>query len=132
MSLPLCPHCNKLVLTTHHQCPVTKETTRFTKDIISVFGNPAQHSQQQEHLAPQWTAQEYKAPPWPLLVRGIARQRIDTDTGVGDTVHRILSKMGGDQFEWVMKRLGIECGCGERQAWLNAVYPYTDSRATNA
>lgn len=62
--------------------------------------------------------------PLPLLVRGIKRQRIPSDKGVGDTVHRILSKMGGLQFEWVMKRLGINCGCGDRQAWLNAAYPY--------
>lgn len=62
--------------------------------------------------------------PWPLIVRGISRRRISSDKGVGDTVHRILSKMGGTQFEWVMKRLGIDCGCGSRQEWLNAVYPY--------
>lgn len=65
-----------------------------------------------------------KATPWPLLIRGIARQRIESDKGVGDTIHRILSKMGGSQFEWVMKRLGINCGCGDRQEWLNRVYPY--------
>lgn len=65
-----------------------------------------------------------KPSPWPLLIRGIARRRIDSDQGVGDTVKRILTKVGGDQFEWVMKRLGIDCGCGSRQAWLNARYPY--------
>jgi hypothetical protein len=32
--------------------------------------------------------------------------------------------MGGDQFKWVMKRLGVDCGCGSRQEWLNRVYPY--------
>jgi hypothetical protein len=62
--------------------------------------------------------------PWPLLIRGIARQRIASDIGVGDTIHRVLGKMGGTQFEWVMKRLGIDCGCGSRQDWLNSVYRY--------
>jgi hypothetical protein len=61
---------------------------------------------------------------WPLLIRGISRQRIPSDTGVGDTVERILAKMGGDQFKWVMARLGVDCGCGSRQEWLNRVYPY--------
>lgn len=64
--------------------------------------------------------------PWPLIIRGIARQRIDSDLGVGDTIERILAKMGGSQFEWVMHRMGIDCGCGSRKDWLNAVYPYTD------
>lgn len=67
---------------------------------------------------------EENPPVWPLLIRGIARQRSEADVGVGDTVHRILSKMGGSQFEWVMKRLGIDCGCGDRRDWLNAVYKY--------
>jgi len=62
--------------------------------------------------------------PRPLLIVGISRQRIPSDTGVGDTVERILSKMGGDQFKWVMARLGVDCGCGSRQEWLNRVYPY--------
>jgi len=65
-----------------------------------------------------------KPPPRPLLIQGISRQRIPSDTGVGDTVERILAKMGGDQFKWVMKRLGVDCGCGSRQEWLNRVYPY--------
>jgi hypothetical protein len=60
----------------------------------------------------------------PLIIRGIARQRIPGDTGVGDTVERLLAKMGGDQFKWVMERLGIKCGCEDRKAWLNRTYPY--------
>jgi hypothetical protein len=63
-----------------------------------------------------------KPDPWPLLIRGIARQRIASDIGVRDTIHRVMNKMGGTQFEWVMKQLGIDCGCGSRQEWLNAVY----------
>jgi hypothetical protein len=58
------------------------------------------------------------------MIRGTARQRIASDIGVGDTIHRVLSKLGGTQFEWVMKRLGIDCGCGSRQDWLNSVYRY--------
>lgn len=62
--------------------------------------------------------------PRPLIIRGIERRRIDTDKGVGDTVERIISKLGGDSFKWVMQRLGLDCGCDNRKAWLNARWPY--------
>jgi hypothetical protein len=65
--------------------------------------------------------------PWPLIIKGIARRRIDADRGVGDTVERIITKLGGNAFKWIMERVGVDCGCGGRQEWLNAVYPYKDS-----
>jgi hypothetical protein len=65
--------------------------------------------------------------PWPLFITGISWLRTKEDKGIGDTVKHALSYMGGTQFEWVMKRLGVDCGCGGRQEWLNAVYPYKDS-----
>jgi len=61
---------------------------------------------------------------WPLVVRGIARRRIGTDLGVGDTVERIIKRFGGDGFKWIMKRLGIECGCEDRKSLLNKLFPY--------
>lgn len=67
---------------------------------------------------------EDKPQPRPLLIRGIERQRIPSDTGVGDTAERIISKFGGDQFKWVMARLGVNCGCEDRKQYLNRVYPY--------
>lgn len=61
---------------------------------------------------------------WPLFITGLSWLRTKDDKGIGDTVKHALSYMGGTQFEWVMKRLGIDCGCGSRQDWLNARYPY--------
>lgn len=63
-------------------------------------------------------------PVWPLFIVGLSWLRTKDDTGIGDTVKHALSYMGGTQFEWVMKRLGIDCGCGSRQEWLNRNYPY--------
>jgi len=77
-----------------------------------------------EHLSTHEAREPKKPKPRPLLIRGISRQRIDSDTGVGDTVERLLAKMGGDQFKWVMARLGVNCGCEDRKQYLNRVYPY--------
>lgn len=62
--------------------------------------------------------------PTPLWLLGITWLRTKEDTGVGDTVERALSYMGGDQFKWMMNRLGINCGCEDRKQYLNRVYPY--------
>ena len=77
-----------------------------------------------EHRPKSSVSEPREPKPRPLLIRGIERQRIPSDTGVGDTVERLLAKMGGDQFKWVMHKLGINCGCEDRKAWLNRVYPY--------
>jgi len=65
---------------------------------------------------------------WPLFIVGISWLRTKEDVGVGDTVKHALGYMGGNQFEWIMERLGIDCGCKSRQEWLNANYSY-DPRA---
>jgi hypothetical protein len=61
--------------------------------------------------------------------RGAITQRIIAlrkpgEIGLGDTVARIFAKFGGDQFKWISKQLGINCGCNDRQAALNAWFPY--------
>lgn len=58
------------------------------------------------------------------LVRRIETFRKPGDIGLGDTVARIFAKFGGDQFKWVFKTLGINCGCEDRQAALNSWFPY--------
>jgi hypothetical protein len=77
-----------------------------------------------EHLPKQESREPKKPKPWPLFIVGISWLRTKDDIGVGDTVKHALSYMGGTQFEWVMKSLGVDCGCGSRQEWLNRVYPY--------
>lgn len=64
---------------------------------------------------------------WPLAVRAVARLRIPQDRGVGDTVARHASRFGGDFVKRLLKRLtGRDCGCANRQAWLNQHYAYTN------
>lgn len=51
--------------------------------------------------------------------------RADKDAGVGDTIARNLGRLGADYmkraYQWAF---GADCGCGARQARLNALYPY--------
>lgn len=60
----------------------------------------------------------------PTWVRLVKRLRVDIDKGVGDTVARIAVKFGGERFKQFSKRIGIPCGCTERQAAWNKLYPY--------
>jgi hypothetical protein len=62
---------------------------------------------------------------WPVWARAIARKRIESETGVGDTVARIIAPVGGDVFKvWYRKATGRDCRCLQRQAGLNQRYPY--------
>lgn len=62
---------------------------------------------------------------WPFVIRVVARQKKDGDKGVGDTAKRILHRMGADGLAWLYeKATGQPCGCPDRQAKLNALYPY--------
>ncbi len=61
---------------------------------------------------------------WPTLVKRIANRKVSSDRGVGDTLERLFSYVGGRQFKRVMEMLSVECGCGDRQTWLNNAYPY--------
>lgn len=61
---------------------------------------------------------------WPWIVRTVYARRIDGERGIGDTVERLFAYMGGRQFKAFMKANKTPCGCSDRQAWLNARYPY--------
>ena len=50
--------------------------------------------------------------------------RAPEDRGLGDTVERLLAKAGGRQIKALLAVMGIPCGCGDRQKWLNEHYPY--------
>jgi hypothetical protein len=63
---------------------------------------------------------------WPLIIRMIAKRRIETDSGIGDTLERIFARFGGRQFKAVMDRLKINCGCDDRKAALNKWFRYAD------
>lgn len=57
-------------------------------------------------------------------VRWVKLLRKPEDAGVGDTVARIAAKFGGERFKTFSKRIGIPCGCTERQAAWNEQWPY--------
>jgi hypothetical protein len=78
----------------------------------------------------RWDQGEDSAPhkplsEWPLLARLIARWRTDADVGLGDTIARHAARFGADAFQRLYKRItGADCGCSDRQAALNSLYPY--------
>lgn len=61
---------------------------------------------------------------WPLWARVMSRYRHTDDIGVGDTVKRVANRLGGEGLKWLSAKLGIPCGCTERQTRWNATYPY--------
>lgn len=60
----------------------------------------------------------------PLWVRLITMLRQEEDVGVGDTIRRILENIGGERFKQLAKRIGLPCGCTQRQEDLNTQFPY--------
>jgi len=61
---------------------------------------------------------------WPLSVRIFSKLRRIGESGIGDTVKSQLSVGGSDVIGWLIAAAGIECGCTERQKWLNTRFPY--------
>lgn len=62
---------------------------------------------------------------WPIVVRAVARLRVDADKGLGDTIARIADKVGGNTLaDWYERITGENCGCADRHSKLNAKYPY--------
>lgn len=57
-------------------------------------------------------------------VRWVKLLRKPEDAGIGDTVARIAKVFGGERFKAFSKRIGIPCGCTERQAEWNQRWPY--------
>lgn len=58
------------------------------------------------------------------LLKWVAAFRTPEDRGIGDTVERLLAKAGGRAIKKWLERVGVSCGCRDRQAWLNEKYPY--------
>lgn len=62
----------------------------------------------------------YKPPRW---VRLLQRLSTPQDIGLGATVKRIAGKVGGKRFIVWSKRIGLPCGCTEREIEWNRLYP---------
>ena len=57
------------------------------------------------------------------LIQWLKLFAIESDRGVGDIVERMLSKVGGRAIKMSLKKLGVNCGCTNRQEALNKKYP---------
>ena len=65
---------------------------------------------------------------WPTWAATIAKLKADGDTGIGDTIARVIGPVGGAAFKRYFKTIfGKSCGCDERQDALNRRYPYVDA-----
>ena len=62
---------------------------------------------------------------WPLWALAIARLKKEGETGLGDTITRLIGDARSERFKtWFQRKFGRSCGCEERRAWLNRKYPY--------
>ena len=61
---------------------------------------------------------------WPTWAKTLRRLRKAEDKGVGDTVQRIAAWFGGERFKTFSSKIGMPCGCSERQDNWNTQYPY--------
>lgn len=63
--------------------------------------------------------------PFGMFARGFKLLRTPEDTGIGDTIARLVGPVGGDAYKkWFKDTFGKSCGCTERQQDLNERFPY--------
>lgn len=60
---------------------------------------------------------------WPAWAKAVQLLSEDEDSGVGDTIARLLGKYGR-AYKKSLLIIGVPCGCDERQAEYNAKYHY--------
>jgi len=61
-----------------------------------------------------------RPPRWVSLLQRLSTSQ---DIGLGATVKRIAGKVGGKRFITWSKRIGLPCGCTEREIEWNNLYP---------
>jgi len=68
---------------------------------------------------------------WPynafgVVARALKLLAVPADTGIGDTIARIIGPIGGEAYKkWFQDTFGKTCGCQERQDHLNSLFPLT-------
>jgi hypothetical protein len=70
---------------------------------------------------PQVTKQPRTSRLWTEVVGWFRKPE---DKGVGDTVQRIAARFGGERFKKFAVKVGMPCGCTDRQREWNELYPY--------
>lgn len=61
---------------------------------------------------------------WPAICNTIATFAKESDKGIGDTLERAITAMGGNIVKAALHAAGIDCGCSSRVAQLNQKFPY--------
>jgi len=62
---------------------------------------------------------------WPVWARKTAQLAKPEDSGLGDTIARIIGGFGGNAFKlWFKATFKADCGCDARQEHLNWRFPY--------
>jgi len=46
------------------------------------------------------------------------------DKGAGDTIQRMAANFGGERFKAFAAKIGLPCGCSDRQKQWNQLWPY--------
>ena len=61
---------------------------------------------------------------WPLWAKALALASTDADSGIGDTVRRIIGNFASDAFKtWHKVTFGRSCDCQARRERWNAQFP---------
>jgi hypothetical protein len=62
--------------------------------------------------------------PWPAYLLPFRLLAQEKDRGLGDIIARTIGPAGGDAFkDWYREKFGQDCGCRDRQVFLNNRYP---------
>jgi len=62
---------------------------------------------------------------WPKWAKDLAHYRQPEDKGLGDTIVHVIGDARSEKFKrWFKEKFRGNCGCLERQRWLNQRFPY--------
>ena len=62
---------------------------------------------------------------WPRLLKIVAKYRHPADLGLGDTLVHLIGDTNSSRFKtWFKRKFNRDCGCTDRQRWLNARFPH--------
>lgn len=115
--------CNLAGWCNRHQCHKTEHMVHLCKtrddyfDLWEIGTGPAQKINGKKPSKVTKPDRDLRVVSWLKMFA------VDTDRGVGDIVERMLAKAGGRSIKSVLARIGVGCGCTNRQEWLNRKYP---------
>ena len=103
-------------------CSCPQCSWRFFTEFETTFTCPKCSTKTQCKGVP--ASEAFKDLPNPFWVAQVSRLRKADDKGVGDTVQRVARWFGGELFKTFAAKIGMPCGCTQRQDEWNKLYPY--------